>query len=206
MLEHNHELGTDNKTADQQDIFRISSDLGLGELNIVTSYRLCKKIEGKTRPLKVVLDSKAQRKFILENAKYIATKARAKFKRVIITKELTEEQRKERRERAKHRRNERNGQRQQRGTEIDTSEDEAAQQRGTGDAATMLVDEEEPSPIHVASRTALSHLAADSSYMNDTECLQRDNSNRRRYNNTCRWFRYTRGRLRWPPPAPPNTS
>ena len=203
LTEHNHELGTDNKTADQQDIFRISSDLGLGELNIVTSYRLGKKTEGKTRPLKVVLDSKAQRKFILENAKFIATKARPKFKRVIITKDLTEEQRKERRERVKHRRNERNGQRQQRGIEIDTSEDEAAQQRGTGDAATMLVDEEEPSPI--ASRTALSHLAADSSLMNDTL---------RAYNETTiigedtiiGGFDTQGGRLKWPPPAPPNTS
>ena len=103
----------------------------------------------------------------------------------------------------KHRRNERNGQRQQRGIEIDTSEDEAAQQRGTGDAATMLVDEDEPSPI--ASRTALSHLAADSSLMNDTL---------RAYNETTiigedtiiGGFDTQGGRLKWPPPAPPNTS
>ena len=38
LIEHNHELGSDNKTADQQDVLRISSDLGLGDLNITTSY------------------------------------------------------------------------------------------------------------------------------------------------------------------------
>ena len=66
-------------------------------MNITTSYRLGKKIEGKNIPLKVVLDSKAQRKYLLENAKHIATKARSRFKQVIISKDLTVEQRKERR-------------------------------------------------------------------------------------------------------------
>ena len=194
LIEHNHELGSDNKTADQQDVLRLSSELGLGDLNITTSYRLGKKIEGKNRPLKVVLDSKAQRKYLLENAKHIATKARSRFKQVIISKDLTVEQRKERRERIKQRK-ERNN-RDQMGAGPDSG-DEAAQ----GDAATMIVEEHEPSPI--ARDNAMSHLVADPNLsMNDTFSA---------FNNTTvigeetivGGFNTQGGRLKWPPPAAP---
>ena len=59
LWEHNHELGKDNKIADEQEAIEISSALGLDNLNISTSYRLGKKEDGKTRHLKVILDSKA---------------------------------------------------------------------------------------------------------------------------------------------------
>ena len=53
------------------------------------------KKEDKTRPLKVVLDSKSERKFLLENARYIEEKVPEKFKRVIISRDMTTAQRAE---------------------------------------------------------------------------------------------------------------
>ena len=160
-------------------------------MNITTSYRLGKKIEGKNRPLKVVLDSKAQRKYLLENAKHIATKARSRFKQVIIS---TVEQRKERRERIKQRKGRNN--RDQMGVGPDSG-DEVVQ----GDAATMIVEEHEPSPI--TRDTAMSHLVADPNLsMNGTFSA---------FNNTTvigdetivGGLNTQGGRLKWPPPAAP---
>ena len=65
------------------------------------TYRLGRKEEGKTRPLRVILDSKAQRKFLIENAKHIPKKTQENFQRVIIAKDLTPEQRREGRENIK---------------------------------------------------------------------------------------------------------
>lgn len=45
-----------------------------------------------------MLDSKSHRRFLLENAKYIASKCDDRLSRVIIAKDLTPDQRKERRE------------------------------------------------------------------------------------------------------------
>ena len=98
LKEHNNGSGLDNKKADEIDIKAISTSLGLENLNIVTSARLGKREEAKTRPLKVILNSTAQRKFLLDNAKFIGSKAPEDFQRVIITKDLTLEQRKVRRE------------------------------------------------------------------------------------------------------------
>ena len=98
LQEHNFGNGPDNKRADENDILRICSSLGLETPTINYSYRLGKKVESKTRPLKLVLDSKAQRKFLLDNARFVQTKADDNYKRVIITKDLTPAQRWERRE------------------------------------------------------------------------------------------------------------
>ena len=61
LQEHNFGNGPDNKRADENDKLRICSNLGSENLTINYSYRLGKKVESKTRPLKLVLDSKAQR-------------------------------------------------------------------------------------------------------------------------------------------------
>ena len=123
-------------------MIEISSALGLDNLNISTSYRLGKKEDGKTRPLKVILDSKAQRKFLLENAKNIATKVRPRYQRVIITKDLTVEQRKERRERVNLRRRARSSQRPN-----SESEEDNINHTQRARPSEMMVDEPEPSPI-----------------------------------------------------------
>ena len=96
--EHQHRSGVENKQADEQDILNISASLGLENLNIVTSFRLGKKENSKIRPMKIVLDSKAQRKFLLDNARHIPRKTNEAYHKVIISKNLTVQQREERRE------------------------------------------------------------------------------------------------------------
>ena len=51
---------------------------------MITWFRLGKKAPDKTRPLKSVLESRAQRKTILENAKYILQKVPLYLNRVIM--------------------------------------------------------------------------------------------------------------------------
>ena len=96
LLAHDSDSGSESKRADELDVRTISANLGLENLCITMSYRL-----GKTKPLRVILDSKAQRKFLIENAKHIPKKTQEKFQRVIIAKDLTPEQREERREKIK---------------------------------------------------------------------------------------------------------
>ena len=55
-----------------------------------------KKSPDRIRPLKIVLESKSQRKAILDNAKFIQHKAPLSLKNVIISKDLTPTQRQER--------------------------------------------------------------------------------------------------------------
>ena len=69
LMEHSSDNTAENKKADELDIRAITASLGIENLNITTFYRLGKKKPAKTCPLRVVLDSKSQRKFLLENAK-----------------------------------------------------------------------------------------------------------------------------------------
>lgn len=136
LAEKNFPSGGDNKRADETDIINISSSLGLEGLNIVLSYRLGAKDDLKIRPLKVILDSKSQRKYILENARFIPTKAEAKYKNVIITKDLTKQQRTERREQIRQKKANRQADR-----------DKAANSPVRHPTASMEVDRPLPSPI-----------------------------------------------------------
>lgn len=101
LIEHDSDTGPENKRADELDVRIISASLVLDNLSITTSYRLGRREDGKTRPLRVILDSKAQRKHLLENAKHIPKKTPENLQRVIIAKDLTPEQRIERREKIK---------------------------------------------------------------------------------------------------------
>ena len=104
LPEHNFPQGALNKNADERDMKEICMCLGLESVNILTLFRLGKKADGKIRPLKIVLDSKSDRKFLLTNAKYIEEKVPEKFRRVIIGKDMTPTQRTERKtQRAKRR-------------------------------------------------------------------------------------------------------
>ena len=90
LKEHNDAAGIDNKREDEEDFVTICSCLGLSNVQLTTTFRLGKK--GNTcrpRPLKVILINKADRKFLLNNAKFIKDKAPAKFGEVIITKDMT---------------------------------------------------------------------------------------------------------------------
>lgn len=96
MPEYNSPVGLTNKHADERDVKEISRYLGQESLNVVTLFRLGKKLDDKIRPLKVVLDSKSERKFLLENAKFIEEKVPENFKRVTISRDMTNAQRAER--------------------------------------------------------------------------------------------------------------
>ena len=99
LKEHSNSQGVENKNADEREVGQICSDLGLDNLRIVTSYRLGKRDDSKIRPLKVILEDRAQRKFILDNSKSIPSKAHPRFQNIFVVKDLTPTQRQERRER-----------------------------------------------------------------------------------------------------------
>ena len=96
LPEHNFIMGLTNKSADENGVKEISRLLGQESLNTMTLFILGKKGQGKTRPLKVVLDSKTERRFLLENGKHIEAKVPEKFKQVIISRDITITQRGER--------------------------------------------------------------------------------------------------------------
>ena len=84
--------------ADEDGLRLLSQYLGLENLQIVTLFRLGRQSTGKSRPLQVVLQSKAHTCLIL-NAKFIKDKAPENMKYVIIVRDLTPVQRQERRNR-----------------------------------------------------------------------------------------------------------
>ena len=88
--------GQENETANAEDFQHLCTCLGIDTPNMVTWFRFGKKAPDKTRPLKIVLESRAQRKKILTNAKYIPQKVPLYLNRVIINKDLTPTQRSER--------------------------------------------------------------------------------------------------------------
>lgn len=96
LKEHTCETGRENKQKDEQDFLNICSSLGLEEALVETSYRLGRR-SAKPRPLKVILTSKGQRKYLIDNAKFIPEKA-PQYKDVIVTKDLTPVQRDEKRQ------------------------------------------------------------------------------------------------------------
>ena len=97
LPEHRNRSGRENKTDDELDFSNICADLRLSNVSIQTSLRLGKKFDNKTHPLKIILTDKAQRKFILDNAKNIPSKVRSSFNNVIISKDLTPQQSEENR-------------------------------------------------------------------------------------------------------------
>ena len=74
----------------------VCSDLGLSDIDIITFFRLGRK--DKTRTLKIVQAEKYQRNFRSDNARFIPTKVNSNYKDVVISKELTPQQRVERRQ------------------------------------------------------------------------------------------------------------
>lgn len=99
LPEHNFTTGSENKKADEQDFNMLCSSLGLETPSFSNCFRLGRKTADKTRPVKVLLTSKVQRRALLENAKYIKDKAPLNMRRVIISRDLTPLQRNERKQR-----------------------------------------------------------------------------------------------------------
>lgn len=104
LPEHRLQSSEENKKADEDDVMSLSRHLGLENLQMVAWFRLGKLTAERCRPLKVVLQSKAHRKYLLDNAKHIQVKGPESMKRVIIVKDLTPVQRQERRTRLANKR------------------------------------------------------------------------------------------------------
>ena len=73
-------------------------------MKIITSYHLGKP-KSATRPLKIILEDRTKRKFLIDNAKFIPKKAPQHLPDMIITKDLTPLQQAEKREFIKERKN-----------------------------------------------------------------------------------------------------
>ncbi|MES9881397.1 MAG: hypothetical protein ABW185_11005 [Sedimenticola sp.] len=96
LPEGSNATNIENKKDDETRISTISSSLGLDDLDITTSFRLGQSRPTVTRPLKIILAQKSQRKFFIENARFIPTKAPNEFRRVYVVKDLTLQQQQER--------------------------------------------------------------------------------------------------------------
>ena len=148
--------GQANKSLDDNTFKQICSSLGLENVNIVASYRLGRRKLGSIRPYKLTLSDKVQRKFILENARFIPQKLPPELRTVVITKDLTPLQRKERKERRQARQREHQ--------ERVTTEDNV-QPRGSPQA--MELGAAAPSPISRGSLN-LTHLHDESRFNPDS--------------------------------------
>ena len=86
---------------DEADFMRLSHSLGSENPEVMICFRLGRKHETQNRPLKIVLANKSHRKYLLDNAKTLPEKAPTYMKDVIISRDLTPEQRKERKSRGR---------------------------------------------------------------------------------------------------------
>ena len=75
LSEHREASGIDNKRKDEEDVRSLCASLGLENVNFLTTFRLGKKFPSKTRPLKIVLEFKSHKKYLMDNAKFVPTKA-----------------------------------------------------------------------------------------------------------------------------------
>lgn len=85
------------KDTDIKLMTEISSSLGL-DISIKTGFRIGNRGRNKTRPYKIILDNKKDRRNLLVEAKNIRAKAPPHLKQVIIAADYTPQQREERKE------------------------------------------------------------------------------------------------------------
>lgn len=151
LSEHQCPTGEENKKEDENDVINIASQLGLDNLQITAAYRLGKKLDSKTRPLKVILESKSHRKFLLDNAKNIPSKVRHCFKNVFIVKDMTQQQRTECKSRFQ-------ADRRRKRRDIDENERESEMDgiNNHGSPAAMATGHQMPSPVFRSPINALS--------------------------------------------------
>lgn len=77
----------------------ICVSIGVPIVDVHSAFRLGNRQPTKIRPLKVIMMSKKQRKDVIDNAKFIGTKAPYPFRKVVIVKDLTPRQREENKQR-----------------------------------------------------------------------------------------------------------
>ena len=93
VSEDHHPRSEENKNGDIDDIQKLSSSLGLENLQIKACFRLGRKKTTSNRPLKLVLEMKSQKKILLDNAKFVPDKTPMYLRQVIIVRDLTPTQR-----------------------------------------------------------------------------------------------------------------
>ena len=96
LPENRSPRGEENKKYDEENFRELSHSLDLENPQEQICFRLGAYKATQNRPLKVIFLNKAHRKFLLDNAKNISQKAPSYLKEVIISKDLTPEQRIER--------------------------------------------------------------------------------------------------------------
>ena len=149
LSEHRSQIGEENKRRDEANFKDLSASLGLDNPQIQLCFRLGKYYPTKNRPLKVVFENRAHRKYLLDNARYISDKASENLKNVIISKDLTLEQRTERPNRRRQRIGQQQGPGQQRGDGIAQMSDRVSPPRMRfAEPVAMNIDQRPPSPIH----------------------------------------------------------
>ena len=149
LSEHRSQIGEENKRRDEANFKDLSASLGLDNPQIQLCFRLGKYYPTKNRPLKVVFENRAHRKYLLDNARYISDKASENLKNVTISKDLTLEQRTERRNRRRQRIGQQQGPGQQRGDGIAQMPDRVSPPRMRfAEPVAMNIDQRPPSPIH----------------------------------------------------------
>ena len=113
LTESSSSISKTRQTHDTSKFITLCGNLEIDEIDINVTFRIGKPTEGKTRPLKVVLNNKKHRKNIIEKAHLIKSFTKSnEFQKCIITKDLTPRQREEN----KQRRLERNKQKEKGGT------------------------------------------------------------------------------------------
>lgn len=98
IQEKNEQNAQAEKQKDEDDVRQVAKDLGLEDIDITAMFRLGKKIQDKTRPIKIIIGSRNNKKFLLDNAKHIKSKVTSRLNKTVIVRDQTAEQRNERRQ------------------------------------------------------------------------------------------------------------
>ena len=95
LVESTSESADDRKSFDDRLFKQLCASIGVKDVEIRLLFRVGSKKVGSIRPLKIVLNNKRQRKEILDQVRFIKSKAPPTLQRCVITKDFTPRQRDE---------------------------------------------------------------------------------------------------------------
>lgn len=95
MPEAKHTNPEERKKYDLSMLDKLFSSIGVPNVEVKIAFRIGNPSHDKTRPLKIILENKRQRRIILTNVKSIKTKATPELQRCVIVKDSTPRQREE---------------------------------------------------------------------------------------------------------------
>ena len=175
LTESSSSVSKTRQSHDTSKFITLCGNLEIENIDINVTFRIGKPTEGKTRPLKVVLNNKRQRKNIIENAHLIKTFTKSnEFQKCIITKDLTPRQREEN----KQRRLERNKQKEKGGTLLNnTNFNNTTIPDQKEDDRTMQVDESSSKSLSGTQQPKSQYLLSPQKYYHGSqESLNSDDS------------------------------